>query len=90
MARRTSVEDMGRKKAEFPSKPVRIAEDVYDNGMIVAAHEKKDLTRYLSEKLRPIIEAELLRYSQQTVQSKAKKSAAETIPMKGKKPAAPG
>lgn len=59
MARKSGA-NMGRKKTAPPSKSIRIAEDVYDKSMIVAAFEKQDLSTFLSELLRPLI-AERLR-----------------------------
>jgi hypothetical protein len=50
-------EIMGRKKTAPPSRAVRIHEDVYKEAMIVAAFEEKDLTRFLSDLLRPMIKS---------------------------------
>ena len=61
---RKSGQNMGRKKTAPSSKNVRIAEDVYDDAMIVAAFERVDLTKYLSDTLRPIVTAAKLKHSQ--------------------------
>ncbi len=50
---------MGRKKSAPPSKSVRIHEDIYDNAMILAAIEKKDMTLFLSDLLRPLLSKSL-------------------------------
>ena len=60
MARKSGGRNnMGRKKSSLPSKSVRVHEDVYDNAMILAAIEKKDLTLYLSDRLRDLLTSDL-------------------------------
>jgi hypothetical protein len=72
MTRKSGDENMGRKKTAPPSRSVRIHEDVYKNAMIVAGFEEKDLTQFVSEILRPIVEDLLLKYAQKTVRAKGK------------------
>ncbi len=74
MARSGGDENMGRKKTAPPSKSVRIHEDVYKKAMIVAGYEEKDLTQFLSDLLRPLIEASLIRHAEKTVKSKGKQT----------------
>lgn len=65
---RTVGQSVGRKKTAKPSKTVRIEEDVHDLGSRVAALEGKDLSAYLSELLRPILEKALMEHAKKIVQ----------------------
>jgi hypothetical protein len=80
MKRKYGEGTMGRKKKSPPSKSIRIHEDIYDNAMIVAGFEKKDLTQFISEILRPIMENLLVKHSEKAIKNKGKQPPVEKAP----------
>jgi hypothetical protein len=70
MKRTIGTETMGRKKSAVPSKAVKIHLDVHEKAVIVAGYEKKDLTKYLSDVLRPIVEASLVKNAEETIKAR--------------------
>jgi hypothetical protein len=64
----TLERSVGRKKTAKPSKTVRIEEDVHDLASRVAALEGKDVSAYLSELLRPLLERSLFEHAKKIVQ----------------------
>lgn len=66
--------NMGRKKTVKPSRTVRIDDDVASKATIVAGFEGKDLGRYISDLLGPIVEKALLAHARKVVDGESPSS----------------